>query len=95
VVLSITTDFKAIAVDTHVFRVANRLGLAAANDVRRTENHLMQHIPRDDWSAAHHWLIWHGRKICQARRPLCSACFLSGYCLYYKNSALSPETKKR
>jgi endonuclease-3 len=89
VVLSITTDFKAIAVDTHVFRVANRLGLAGSGNVRQTENQLMQHIPRDDWSAAHHWLIWHGRKICKARRPLCPSCFLAKYCLYFKNNPVS------
>jgi endonuclease-3 len=95
VVLSITTDFKAIAVDTHVFRVANRLGLADAANVRQTEDQLMQHIPQDDWSAAHHWLIWHGRKICKARRPLCPSCFLSKHCSYYKNRPVSPETKNK
>jgi len=95
VVLSITTDFKAIAVDTHVFRVANRLGLADSGKVRQTEDQLMQHIPQDDWSAAHHWLIWHGRKICKARRPLCSSCFLSKHCLYYKNRPVSSKTKNK
>jgi len=88
VVLSITTDFQAIAVDTHVFRVANRLGLAEAKNVRQTENQLMSNIPEKDWSAAHHWLIWHGRKICQARRPLCTACFLSNYCRYYQSQSV-------
>jgi endonuclease-3 len=85
VVLSITTDFKAIAVDTHVFRVANRIGLARADNVRKTEDHLMQNIPQKDWSDAHHWLIWHGRKVCKARIPLCDSCFLADCCLYYKN----------
>ena len=84
VVLSIVTDFKAIAVDTHVFRVSNRIGLAAAKDVRRTEEDLMKNIPQKDWSDAHHWLIWHGRKICRARNPLCETCFLHNYCLYNK-----------
>ena len=83
VVLSIVTGFQAIAVDTHVFRVSNRIGFAAAKDVRKTEDHLMQNIPQADWSAAHHWLIWHGRKICKARTPLCESCFLTEYCLYY------------
>jgi endonuclease-3 len=82
VVLSLTTDFQAIAVDTHVFRVANRLGLAEASNVLQTENQLMRHIPETNWSAAHHWLIWHGRKICQARHPLCTDCFLALYCRF-------------
>jgi len=87
VVLSIVTDFKAIAVDTHVFRVSNRIGLAAAKDVRRTEEDLMKNIPQKDWSDAHHWLIWHGRKICRARNPMCDLCFLTSYCLFFKNQA--------
>jgi len=84
VVLSIATTFQAIAVDTHVFRVANRIGLAQSNNVRQTEEHLMQNIPENDWSDAHHWLIWHGRKICRARNPLCGRCFLTDYCEYYQ-----------
>ena len=84
VVLSITTDFDAIAVDTHVFRVSNRIGLAEAKNVLQTEKQLMQKIPQKDWSAAHHWLIWHGRKICKAHRPLCQICFLINMCRYYK-----------
>ena len=84
VVLSIVTDFKAIAVDTHVFRVSNRIGLAASGDVRKTEDDLMKNIPRKDWSDAHHWLIWHGRKVCKARNPACETCFVNPYCGYYK-----------
>jgi len=85
VVLSIAHDFDAIAVDTHVFRVSNRLGLADAKNVELTEEHLMQNIPKKDWSDAHHWLIWHGRKICKARNPLCEECFLSKYCIYFRS----------
>ncbi len=84
VVLSIASDFDAIAVDTHVFRVSNRLGLAEAKDVLRTEEQLMRNIPRNKWSAAHHWLIWHGRKICRARNPLCQICPLTPDCIYYR-----------
>jgi len=84
VVLSITSDFPAIAVDTHVFRVSNRIGLANAKNVLKTEEHLMKNIPTEKWSAAHHWLIWHGRKICRARNPLCEECMLSDYCRYYQ-----------
>lgn len=83
VVLSIAHDFDAIAVDTHVFRVSNRIGLANAKNVELTEQHLMQNIPKKDWSDAHHWLIWHGRKICKARNPLCQKCFLREFCNYF------------
>ena len=86
VVLSIAHNFDAIAVDTHVFRVSNRIGLANAKNVEVTEEHLMQNIPQKDWSAAHHWLIWHGRKICKARNPLCDECFLTEYCLFYQST---------
>ncbi len=82
VVLSIAKDVPAIAVDTHVFRVSNRLGLASAPDVRKTEEQLMKNIPVEKWSRAHHWLIWHGRKVCKARRPLCSDCPLKELCGY-------------
>jgi len=74
VVLSIAHNFDAIAVDTHVFRVSNRLGLADAKDVLKTEKQLMKNIPKYKWSDAHHWLIWHGRKVCKARNPLCTEC---------------------
>ncbi len=84
VVLSITSDFPAIAVDTHVFRVSNRIGLANAKNVLKTEEQLMKNIATEKWSAAHHWLIWHGRKVCRARNPLCEECFLSDYCRYYQ-----------
>ena len=85
VVLSIAHDFDAIAVDTHVFRVSNRIGLANAKNVELTEEHLMQNIPKKDWSDAHHWLIWHGRKICKARNPLCDECFLTKYCHFFQS----------
>lgn len=82
VVLSIAKNVPAIAVDTHVFRVSNRLGLADANNVLETEKQLMQNIPKEKWSDAHHWLIWHGRKICKARKPLCEQCPLKEECAW-------------
>jgi endonuclease III len=82
VVLSIAKDIPAIAVDTHVFRLSNRIGLAKAKNVLKTEKDLMKNIPQDKWSAAHHWLIWHGRKICKARKPLCGQCVIINYCTY-------------
>ncbi|MBM7582137.1 endonuclease-3 [Caldicoprobacter guelmensis] len=83
VVVSNAFGVDAIAVDTHVFRVSNRLGLAHASNVKDTERQLMENIPRDKWSKAHHWLIWHGRKVCTARNPKCHECFLTDYCEYY------------
>lgn len=73
----------AIAVDTHVFRVSNRLGLADAGDVDKTEQQLQQAIPRKDWSTAHHWLIFHGRRVCSARAPKCDSCTLRDLCKYH------------
>jgi len=85
VALSIAKDVPAIAVDTHVFRVSNRIGLASAKDVLNTEKQLMKNIPQDKWSQAHHWLIWHGRQLCKARKPLCAECPLNHLCLFYQN----------
>lgn len=85
VVLSVGFQHDAIAVDTHVFRVSNRIGLANSTSVKKTEEQLMKSIPRKHWSAAHHWLIWHGRQICKAQKPLCSKCPLTSYCEYYKD----------
>jgi endonuclease-3 len=86
VVLSIAKNVPAIAVDTHVFRVSNRLGLANAKDVLNTEKQLMENIPKEKWSDAHHWLIWHGRQICKARKPLCEECMVKDYCEYYRET---------
>ncbi len=80
VVLSNAFGQDAIAVDTHVFRVANRLGLAYAKDPLNTELQLQQSIPQKYWSQAHHWLIYHGRKICKARNPDCGVCPLEKHC---------------
>ena len=82
VVLSNAFGIPAIAVDTHVFRVSNRIGLAEAKDVEHTERQLMENIPREDWGDAHHWLIYHGRQVCAAQRPKCPACPLKEICTY-------------
>ena len=91
VVLSVGFKQDAIAVDTHVFRVSNRIGLANAADPQKTELDLMKNIPQQNWSAAHHWLIWHGRTICKAQNPQCPACPISGYCLYNQNQIKKPQ----
>ena len=86
VMLSHQFGVPAIAVDTHVFRVANRTGLATGKTPEEVEQGLMKLIPRTSWSDAHHWLIWHGRKICRARNPLCTQCPLGELCPYFSVS---------
>ncbi len=83
VVLSNAFGIDAIAVDTHVHRVSNRLGLAKSKNPEKTEQQLRRCIPKDKWSSAHHWLIFHGRQICKARNPNCEKCFVSHLCNYY------------
>jgi endonuclease-3 len=80
VVLANAFRQPALAVDTHVFRVAHRLGWSDARDADRTEADLMRLIPRRYWASAHHWLILHGRAICHARRPRCEICPVARWC---------------
>lgn len=80
VIISSGFGQNAIAVDTHVFRVANRLGLANSQNVLGTEMDLQKNIPEILWSLAHHWLIFHGREVCKARKPKCTICELREYC---------------
>ncbi len=80
VVLANAFGVPAMAVDTHVFRVSNRLGLARATTVEKTEQQLMKAIPRELWNKAHHWLIFHGRRVCKARNPACGSCALFPLC---------------
>lgn len=84
VVLSNAFDIPGIAVDTHVFRVSNRIGMAKQDNVLDTEKDLMKNIEKSMWSKAHHILIFHGRRICKARKPSCEICPVKDYCLYYK-----------
>ncbi|EDS72276.1 endonuclease III [Anaerofustis stercorihominis] len=93
VVLSNAFGVPAIAVDTHVQRVSNRIGLANSDDVLKTEQSLMKKIPKEYWSNAHHWIIWHGRKICTARNPKCEECPLNSLCNFYKKN--SKKNKKK
>lgn len=80
VVLSNAFDKPAFAVDTHVFRVSKRMGLASGKDVLTTERELCAVIPQEDWKDAHHWLLLHGRRVCSARKPKCAECFLTDIC---------------
>lgn len=83
VVWAVAFGGDAIAVDTHVFRVSNRLGLAEANTPFKVEEQLKIAIPKSDWSKAHHLLIYHGRRICHSQRPDCLNCTLSPFCKFY------------
>ncbi len=80
VVLSVGFGEQHIAVDTHVFRVSNRIGLVSADDVLKTEEGLMKVIPHDRWTESHHSLIFHGRNCCHARKPNCDACPINSWC---------------
>ena len=87
VVLSVGFGQERIAVDTHVFRVANRIGLVHEKDVLKTELALMDRIPEERWSRTHHSLIFHGRQCCDARKPKCDSCPIVTYCEYVNQAA--------
>jgi endonuclease III len=87
VVLNTAFGEPTIAVDTHIFRVANRTGLAPGKDVRAVEDKLLQYTPEEFRQDAHHWLILHGRYVCKARRPECWRCVIADLCAY------RPKTK--
>jgi endonuclease-3 len=82
VVLNVAFGQPTIAVDTHIFRVANRTGMAKGDDVRAVEDGLEQRIPKPYLSHAHHWLILHGRYTCVARKPRCPECLIADLCRY-------------
>lgn len=84
VVLSVCFGVDAIAVDTHVFRVTNRLGIVKEKNVEDTEDSLMERIEKNKWSKSHHLFIFHGRRTCKARNPQCEVCTVRDYCVYYK-----------
>ena len=86
VVYSVAFGGDAIAVDTHVFRVSNRTGLAKGKDPLAVEAGLQKAIPQSDWSKAHHWLIYHGRQVCHSQKPDCEHCALSAYCDYVQSA---------
>ncbi len=86
VIASVVYDKPAMAVDTHVFRVANRIGLTDNSKTPlETEKELVKNIPTELISTAHHWLILHGRYVCVARKPKCEACGLKPWCKYFLN----------
>jgi endonuclease-3 len=90
VVLNVAFGEKTIAVDTHIFRVSNRTGLAPGKDVREVEDKLAKRVPDEYALHAHHWLILHGRYTCVARKPLCPACVLRDLC-HFKDKTKANE----
>lgn len=86
VVMANAFNIQAIAVDTHVYRVSKRIGLAKGDNVFKVEEDLRKNIPKNKWKDTHHYLIWHGRKICKARKPQCWECNISEYCDYFKGN---------
>jgi endonuclease-3 len=82
VVLNMWWHFPAQAVDTHIFRVGNRSGIAVGKDVDAVERAIEEHIPADFQLHAHHWLILHGRYHCKARKPQCGTCLIRDLCLF-------------
>lgn len=84
VMLGMVFGAAAIPVDTHVFRVANRLGLANGKTPLEVEKQLIKHIPAEKRFKAHHWILLHGRYVCKAQRPDCPNCGISSYCKTFK-----------
>ena len=84
VVCAVIWNQPTMAVDTHIFRVSERLGLTThSRTPRQTEDQLVRYIPQDIIPKAHHWLLLHGRYVCQARKPKCEQCGLQPYCRYF------------
>ena len=88
VVLNTAFGQLAMAVDTHIFRVSNRTGLAPGKNVREVEDKLMKFIPKEFLIDAHHWLILHGRYVCRAQKPLCGQCMVNDLCDYKAKNRL-------
>jgi endonuclease III len=82
VILNTAFGEPTMAVDTHIFRVANRIGIAPGKDVRAVEEHLLKVVPKEYLHDAHHWLILHGRYVCVARKPKCPECLIKDLCEY-------------
>ena len=87
VVLNVAFGEPTMAVDTHIFRVGNRTGLAPGKTPYEVEMQLLKRVPAAYLVDAHHWLILHGRYVCQARKPLCGQCAVSRYCDFQPNTA--------
>jgi endonuclease-3 len=94
VILNTAFGEPTIAVDTHIFRIANRLGLAPGRNVREVEDRLMKVVPQEYMRDAHHWLILHGRYVCKARKPNCEQCILVDLCAYRHKTKSATQRQK-
>ena len=88
VVSAVAFGKNAIAVDTHVFRVSNRLGIASGDTPEQVEEQLMAKFDEEIWSKLHHYILFHGRYVCKAQKPNCTDCPLKNRCKYYKNTKI-------
>ena len=95
VVRAFAFQIPAIPVDTHVLRVSNRLGLASALTPEETEKQLMDVIPEKDWCDAHHWILYHGRRVCHSQKPDCANCELKQLCLAANTHMINPKLDAR
>ena len=95
VVLNTAFGQPTIAVDTHIFRVANRTGLAPGADVRAVEEHLLKVVPPEYLHDAHHWLILHGRYVCVARKPKCPECVIADLCEFTEKTPAGPPARAK
>ena len=95
VVRAFAFGLPAIPVDTHVLRVSNRLGLASALTPEETERQLMAVIPMEEWSDAHHWMLYHGRYVCHSQKPECEICELKALCLAANTEMINPKLDAR
>ena len=95
VILNMVFGEAEIAVDTHIFRVANRTGLAPGKNVRAVEDALVRATPAEYRKDAHHWLLLHGRYVCTARSPACPACLIRDLCEYQRKTRPKPAAKKK
>jgi endonuclease-3 len=94
VVLNTAFGEATMAVDTHIFRVANRTGLAPGKTVRAVEDKLLKVIPAEYLRDAHHWLILHGRYVCKARAPDCPTCVIADLCEYRRKTKPNPKAER-
>ena len=94
VVISLAYGQPAIAVDTHVFRVSNRLGIANANSPEKTQIQLENLLPKDFWTRAHYSLVLHGRYVCKAIKPHCEECKFQEYCEYFAKNSTNSNKKQ-
>ena len=95
VVLNTAFGQPTMAVDTHIFRVANRLGLAPGKTVREVEDRLMKRVPAEFLQDAHHWLILHGRYVCKARKPDCPTCPVADLCKFKDKTPSEPAKPRK